>query len=289
MIDGNSALYKKGMGDWRAWGHELGPIHEAASEWSQALNGVDFPWLCWNVDDDWCLLQQRLIEAVGWTPVVGFDPRVGAPKKFSKNAILVEFNRQLALPVMYPHFPLEFAFLFCDRLAFWHSDLLVKLPTLQDCAERFRTLRQGEMSAVSCVSKRNFFFPRKQRFWELIGCTTREASRSQFDKGCGWWLHFYDHPNSHVNAGDKKLREHYWDHGTGIMYWKRNHGGKVLAMQERTFVEGHFSQIKFDEYRRVSPNNEFRDLRMDLNNNFQLRACAEKLGLEHLLNMPEDV
>jgi hypothetical protein len=184
---------------------------------------------------------------------------------------------------MYPHFPMEFAFLFCERLAFWHSDLLVRLPQLQELANSFSKLEQGSMSAVSCVSLRNYFFPAKQRFWELIGCTTRAASQSQFDHGCGWWLHFYEHPNRHVNAADKSLQKHYWDHGSGIMYWKRKHHGQVIALHEKDYVEGHFSQIKFDQYRRVSPNNEFRDLRLDLTNNFELSACAARLGLSALL------
>lgn len=277
-------LHRRGMGNWRAWGHDISAIKEAAAEWKQELNSVEYPWLCWNVNDDWCLLQQRLVAAAGWTPVVGFDPRVGPPRSLVPNAILLDFNRRFSLPVMYPHFPLEFAFLFAERLAFWHSDLLVRISSFQKLAESFRNLKQGEMSAVQCVSWRNFLFPHKQRFWELIGCTTREASQSQFDSGCGWWIHFYDHHNRHVNMRDSKLDSHYWDHGSGIMYWKRKHGGRVLALQEKDFIEGHFSQIKFDQYQRVSPNNEFRDLRLDLSHNFQLKHCATKLGLEMFLS-----
>lgn len=283
MLDKEGVSYRQGMGNWQAWGDDISLIQEAASDWKNALDGVEFPWLCWNVNDDWCLLQQRLVEAVGWTPIVGFDPRVGKPSKLTKTAILVDFNQRFSLPVMYPHFPLEFAFLFTERLAFWHSDLLVRLPDLQLNAQRFRDLQQGEMSAVSCVGWRNLLFPKKQRFWELIGCTTRGASQSQYENGCGWWLNFYDHPNRHVNAADAGLREHYWDHGSGIMYWKRKHGGKVLKLQEKDFAQGHFSQIKFDQYQRVSPNNEFRNLQLDLANNFQLKTCAEKLGLESFL------
>lgn len=277
-------LYRRGMGNWRAWGSELGGIHEAAAEWKGLLAGVEYPWLCWNVNDDWCLLQQRLVEAVGWTPIVGFDPRVGAPRNLTRTAILVDFNRHFSLPVMYPHFPLEFAFLFTERLAFWHSDLLVRFPKLQQLALEFKRIKNGEMSAVSCVGWRNLFRPQKQRFWELIGCTTHIASRKQFDSGCGWWLHFYDHPNRSVNAADRKLDSYYWDHGTGIMYWKKKHGGKVIALREKDFAEGHFSQIKFDQYQRVSPNNELRDLRLDLNKNFQLKSCAQKLQLDTFLD-----
>lgn len=282
--DRDSIPYKRGMGNWQAWGGDIAPIVAAAEEWRAALQGIEFPWLCWNVDDDWCLLQQKLVLAAGWTPIVGFDPRCGAPARLAPGAVLVDFNRQLGLPVLYPHFPLEFAFLFCDRLAFWHSDLLIRLPKMQALAERFKHLTQGEMAAVSCVGWRNLLSPTKQRFWELVGCTTRAASQDQFDKGCGWWLNFYDHVNRQVNAGDPKLRQHYWDHGSGIMYWKRKHHGKVLSLREKDYVEGHFSQIKFDQYKRVSPNNEFRDLRQDLSNNFQLSNCAGKLGLEALLS-----
>ena len=152
-------LYRRGMGDWHAWGDDTDLIFDAATDWRSRLKNVELPWLCWNVDADWSLLQQRLVLAVRWTPVVGFDPRVGPPPVL-RESILIDFNEKLRLPTLYPHFPLEFAFLFCERLAFWHSDLLIRLPQMQDIAGQFESLQQGELAAVSSIGLRSVFFPR---------------------------------------------------------------------------------------------------------------------------------
>lgn len=196
---------------------------------------------------------------------------------------MVDFNAGLNLPVLYPHFPLEFAFLFVDRIAFWHSDLLLPEPKMREMAKQFAELPDGSTAAVSTAGWRDIFSLRHRRFWELIGCTTRSASRDQYEKGCGWWLNFQSHRNRSVNSGDSQLPNYYWDHGTGVYYWKRRHGGTVLALKEKEFSAGHFSQIKFEGYKRVSPNNEFRDLSRDLSGNFQLSDCARKVGVAHLL------
>ncbi len=68
-----------GKGNWAGFDVPMEKVYEAATEWRQALAGVTRPWLCWNVSDRWCRLQQRLIQEVGWTPVIGFDPRCGPP------------------------------------------------------------------------------------------------------------------------------------------------------------------------------------------------------------------
>ena len=286
-MDKRSIEYRRGMGNWEAWGEDVGPILRAAEKWSVALRGVDRPWLCWNVDSDWCLLQQRLVKGAGWTPIVGFDPRVGVPAYVLPGSILVDFNADLRLPVLYPHFPLEFAFLFVERIAFWHSDLLLPEAKMRDMAKLFAQLPNGATAAVNSSGWRDIFSLSQRRYWELIGCTTREASRDQYENGCGWWLNFQSHRNRRVNADDRKLQMYYWDHGAGIYYWKQRHGGQVHSLKEREFSSGHFSQIKFEGYRRVSPNNEFRELSHDLNNNFRLRECAEKVGIAHLLDIKD--
>lgn len=283
-MDKRSTEYRRGMGNWEAWGDDVEPIFRAAEKWANALSGVQRPWLCWNVDSDWCLLQQRLVKNSGWTPVVGFDPRVGVPERVVPGAVVVDFNADLQLPVLYPHFPLEFAFLFVERIAFWHSDLLLPEPKMREMAKLFAELPDGTTAAVSTTGWRDLFSLRHRRYWELIGCTTRAASRDQYEKGCGWWLNFQSHRNKEVNSADRQLSRYYWDHGTGIFYWARQHGGCVLSLREKDFVAGHFSQIKFDGYKRISPNNEFRDLSRDLNINFELKNCAEKIGIGHLLN-----
>lgn len=283
MMDKISTEYRKGMGNWEAWGDDVEPIFRAAEKWANALSGVQLPWLCWNVDSDWCLLQQRLVKNAGWTPVVGFDPRVGVPEYVVPGAVVVDFNADLQLPVLYPHFPLEFAFLFVDRIAFWHSDLLLPEPRMREMAKLFAELPNGATAAVSTAGWRDIFSLSHRRYWELIGCTTSAASRDQYEKGCGWWLNFQSHRNKNVNSADSKLSSYYWDHGTGIFYWKRKHGGRVLSLREKDFSAGHFSQIKFEGYKRISPNNEFRDLSKDLGGNFQLVNCAKKIKISHLL------
>jgi hypothetical protein len=272
------------MGNWEAWGDDVEPIFRAAEKWASALSGVQRPWLCWNVDSDWCLLQQRLVKNAGWTPVVGFDPRVGLPERVVPGAVVVDFNQELKLPVLYPHFPLEFTFLFADRLAFWHSDLLLPELKMTEIAGLFEKMPDGVTAAVSTAGWRDIFSLRHRRYWELIGCTTRSASRDQYENGCGWWINFQSHKNRGVNISDRRLSQYYWDHGTGVFYWKRRHNGHVISLREKDFSAGHFSQIKFEGYKRVSPNNEFRDLSSDLRGNFELSRCAEKVGLSHLLD-----
>src|SRR5690606_25208930 len=147
-----------------------------AQSWKREIDGIDKPWLCWNVNNDWSLVQQRLVEFAGWTPVVGFDPRVGPPS-LSKKAVLVDFNKGLDFPVMYPHFPVEFTFAFAPRLAFWHSDLLIRKEKMLHFASLFENLKDTQMAATKehagLLTSLN---TKKLRLWELLGCMTKGAS-----------------------------------------------------------------------------------------------------------------
>lgn len=136
-MDKPSTEYRRGMGSWEIWGDDVEPIFRSAEKWTNAFVRVPLPWLCWNVDSDWCFLQQRLFKNACWTPVAGFDPRVGWLEHVVPGAVVVDFNADLQLPVMYPHFPLEFAFLFVDRIAFLHSDLLLPEPKTREMAKLF--------------------------------------------------------------------------------------------------------------------------------------------------------
>ena len=193
-----------GKGNWAGFNIPLDKVYEAAAEWRQTLAGVARPWLCWNVSDRWCKLQQRLILEVGWTPVIGFDPRSGPPTvlpgsvliDFNSHfgfdprsgpptvlpgSILIDFNSHFGLGVMWPHFPLEFAFLFADRLAFWHADLLCRLDVMRRLQSTFESLPDGALAAVPDYGgRRNLLKFRHHRYWELVGCTTKSASESQF-------------------------------------------------------------------------------------------------------------
>jgi hypothetical protein len=95
-----------------------------------------------------------------------------------------------------PHFPLEFAFLFSDRLAFWHAYLLCRTETMHKLKVMFEGLQDGAMAAVPDFGSRRYIYRfRHHRYWELAGCITRGASKSQFDQGAGWWRCFDHRPN----------------------------------------------------------------------------------------------
>jgi hypothetical protein len=264
-------------------------IWQACQRWAQALHGIEHPWLCWKVDDDWCLVQQKLVRSVGWTPVVGFDPRSHAPNKLVDGAIVVDFNEGLNLPVMYPHFPLEFVFRFCDRLAFWHSDLLLRKGLMEELASKFKSIRDGETIATrSPVGLRDILSNKRRRYWELVGCTTRAASLSQFQYGCGWWMHFQFHPKCPNETEIKKRNAYYWDHGSGIYYWHKECAGDVTVLTDKRIHEGHFTKIGNPNYKRSFLQNTpdaQRVMGVELVENFDLVAVCAKMGLSDLLSL----
>lgn len=282
MDQNKELLFKTGQGNWKDNVFPVERLLECADRWRQQLGGLQRGWLCWNVDDDWCLVQQRLVERAGWIPIVGFDPRRGAPKKNSPNAIVIDFNAGLDLPTMYPHFPLEFAFAYIDRIGFWHSDLLIEIGRFQQIAQIFDGLRDGEMAAIPEKRLRHILRPGQHRYWELIGCTTRGASRTQFEHGCGWWMLYGWHPNR-KDRGSEHYKGINWDHGAGIMAWHRQHGGKVVNIPLKWVEHGHFSQINNQGYKRVSPRHYMRDMGSELSLNYALADAARSLQLDDLL------
>src|SRR6185437_7853771 len=125
-------------------------IRARAAIWKDRLSGIEKPWLCWNVDSDWCLVQQKLVRHVGWTPVIGFDPRVGPPRDLLPEAVVVDFNEGLGLPL------------------------------LESIASEFNALKPGEIFVTkSDQGWRHAFSKRYRRHWELIGFTTMEASKDE--------------------------------------------------------------------------------------------------------------
>ncbi len=281
-------LAQVGQGQWgafRALDLDLDAVLDIARGWGRQLEGIERPWLCWNVDSDWCLVQQKLVREAGWTPLVGFDPRVGPPKKVLPGAVVFDFNEHLGLPLLYPHFPLEFAFLFAGKIAFWHSDLLVRREKMRTLAAMFDELKDGRTAAAWVdPGLRHRFWERRNRYWELVGCTTRAASRDQFEKGCGWWMAYWAHPNQ--KEGRTIRRRFYWDHGAGIYYWHKYAGGDVAAIDGREFEEGHFTKIGNKNYAGVrEPNGSDvrRDMSQELVRHFDLKQACEKLELTDLL------
>jgi hypothetical protein len=283
--------HRAGQGNWGAFSAMSIPISailDLAASWECQMKDVQLPWLCWNIHEDWCKIQQKLVCSVGWTPIIGFDPRVGPPKYISDGAVVIDFNAGIGLPVLYPHFPLEFVFMFSDRLAFWHSDLLLRKPMMEKLAALFSEIPKGSTAAVACPpGLREIFSVRKKRYWELVGCTTREASRLQFENGCGWWMSFAFHPNCPNEKEKMERLRYYWDHGAGIYYWQKRKNGHVYAIKENNIREGHFTKIGKSDYRRsILPENGSdaqRLMRREIEDNFDLASACQKLGLGELL------
>lgn len=274
---------QRGKGNWAEFDISIEKIYEAAAEWSQTLAGVTRPWLCWHVSDRWCALQQKLIQGIGWTPVIGFDPRCGPPATVLPGSIVIDFNAHFGLEVMWPHFPLEFAHLFADRLAFWHADLLCRLDTMSRLGAIFESLPDGSLAAVPDVGgRRNILKFRHHRYWELVGCTTRSASRSQFEHGSGWWRYIKYHPQCKDETERLRREKYYYDSGVGIMYWKRRYGGHVVDIPAKLVEEGHCTSINKKNYRQVNPSGA-RNLGAEIDMNFDINEVAAKLGIAHLL------
>lgn len=271
-----------GKGNWEGFSIPLETVYAAAAEWRKDLDGIARPWLCWNVSDRWCQLQQRLIQAVGWTPVLGFDPRMGPPTVLP-GSVLIDFNRHFGLEVMWPHFPMEFAHLYADRLAFWHADLLCRMPVMEKLRDIFEALPDGSAAAVPNMGgRRNLFRPKMHRYWELVGCTTRGASQSQFDHGTGWWRHMSHHPNVPDEKERKRRATYYYDSGVGIQYWKRRYNGRMIDIPEKLVQEGHCTSINRSNYKVVNPTGA-RNLGAEIDMNFDLEEVARHLGIAHLL------
>ncbi len=265
---------KPGTGDWGAFKRPFAEVESAAGEWKRALGNVERPWLCWNINDEWCVVQQRLVLAVGWTPVVGWDTNcLNGPPTVLPGGVAIDFNAQFRFPVMWVHFPIEFAFLWAPRLAFWHSDLLVRLDKLARIARLFAALSDGEMAAVNATGGlRNFMNRKTHRYWELIACTTRGASEDQFRRGCGWWRSIALHPNAPAREIEARST-YYYDHGVGVMYWKRMYGGRVRNISEKLVSEGHCTRVRNKDY--VTDDNKGKELSL----NFDLRAVMAQLDL----------
>lgn len=294
MVQGTSdtkedAAFRAGTGNWKGVLDariSLDTLMSETNRWARALEGIERPWLCWNVDNDWNVVQQRLVRSVGWTPLVGFDPRVGPPP-LEPGSVLIDFNAMLKLPTMWMHFPMEFIFRYCDRLAYWHADCLIREDKMRHFANMFANLRDGEMAAVRPAEGiRLRLSTTERRFWEVLGCSTRGASQSQFDNGCGWWMNFPSHPST--PADERLLRQKYhWECGIGIWYWNKRCHGVVHEIPESEIAEGHFTSIGRKDYKRASPKDSRRDLSRELSLNNDLTEACRKLGISRFLAAPD--
>jgi len=277
-------LLREAKGNWGAFPPtKIQQMREAAQDWKAVLAGVQRPWLCWNVDGDWCRIQQRLVQSVGWTPVVGGDPRSGTPP-LEPGSIAINFNARFNYPIMHFLFPVEFSHLFTRKIAFWHSDLVVRKRVMEQLASLFEGLADGSTAAVDM---RRAWYKRwngqRGRFWELAGCTTAEASQNQFEKGTGWWRNIWHHPNCPEYLRNKLERRYDYDHGAGILAWHEVHGGSVVPIAHELIEEGHCTRVSNPNYQRQSPQDDRRDLSKDLSHNFDLREVCERLEIDDLL------
>ncbi|MDB1123715.1 hypothetical protein [Vibrio algarum] len=277
-------------GGWPAFhriNFDIDLIFSAAEEWKRDLEGLDKAWLVWNAHDDWCSVQQRLVESVGWTPLVGCDPRVGKPTNLSKNAIFYDFNKTLKLPFLHPVFVLEFVFLFIDKLAFWHSDLLLPTEKMQTLADLFDELEDGQTCAVKHWHKKRFW-RKPQRAWELVGCTTKNASLNQYEVGSGWWSNIY----AHINCPDEKeaiyrKNKVNWDHGAGIKYWKDRYGGDLKYIPLEYVEKGHFSPTSHPKLFARQKHAIGRDLNSQLDSQTGVTAACNLVGLDYIKLMSD--
>ncbi len=292
---GDWDFYRKegriGTGDWSRFpADRFGDIEQAATEWKRQLTGIARPWLCWCIEPEWCYVQQQLVAAVGWTPVVGTDGRHPSPPLIP-GAVFVDFNAQLQLPGMWMHFPLEFVFLFTDRLAFWHSDVLPPLDAMKGLAAQFERIHPDELIATR--KDIGFFYMvrrilRGKRIrgvagWtEIAGCVSAGASRSQFEHGCGWWRGLAQHP--HASPRVVALNPH-WEHGVGIRHWERLFGGRVTPLAV-DIAPYHYSRAgrAGHRYRRaLEGRTQVGSKVSELTENFDLAAIVAELGLPVVL------
>lgn len=265
-----------GTGCWKAWNRSIKPIEKAAEEWKNSLKKIEYPWLCWNIDDRWCILQQKLVALAGWTPVVGCDTNVDNPT-ILHGSVYVDFNSSLRLPLMQMQFPLEFVHLFAKRLAYWHSDFIASISDMHKFSAIFKKLKNGEMAVTWTLhGLLGFKFRKSNRIFELIGCTTAKASEEQFKLGCGWWRNTAMHPNFCSKNYDKTP---YYDHGTGITIWQKQHGGKVIDLRPDD-KRGHASNYLLKH----QPKKEnHRSKSQDMKEYYSLDKMAANLEIAHLL------
>jgi hypothetical protein len=276
---------KIGTGNWRAFPKERLPeLFEIAAGWKRQFIGIDKPWLCWCLDDEWSVLQQRLVKAVGWTPVVGTDGRVPHPTVIP-GAVFVDFNREFQFATIWMHFPLEFQFRFCRRLAFWHSDVLPPVSVMREIACWFDRIEDGQYIGVMNAPGLRQYFTRPlrgkpfnyKRWFEVLGCTTEGASRSQYEHGCGWWRNIQLHPNAQQEIVRRKP---FHEHGVGVWFWQRYCGGTAIQLPIK--IESyHYSTHKagYRRYRTVT-----RELlggkQEELRRSFNLKEITTELGFE---------
>lgn len=274
-----ATIARAAAGNWDAWPPaRLPDIYRAAEHWAAQVSSIDKPWLCWCVSDPWCILQQRLVLSVGWTPIVGHDTNIAQPTVLP-GSIAVNFNADLQLPRLLMYFVLEWVFLFAPRLTFWHVDMLLSHRDMATAARTFEDLAQGQMALPHCRANPllRWLAPYRpisidNRLFEVIGCNTREASRQQYEEGLGFWRHPECHPNNTTLPADFP----HWEHTIGVSLWARRHPTQHIVPKV-DIKTGHAATWKFRGLGRTMSKQEL------LEEHANIRHYAEKLGIVDLL------
>jgi hypothetical protein len=187
---------------------------------------------------------------------------------------------------MWMHFPLEFAHLFTNKLAFWHSDVLPPIPTMRKIAAQFEVAQDGQLVGVK-LGKPDLILMLKRylrgkpafykRWWEVIGCTTAGASRSQYEHGCGWWRNPQDHPNATLEVARENP---FKEHGVGIYLWQSLFAGPAVELC--VDIQRYHYSTNQPGYRRERDKNGriANSKQWELSESFDLDKIAHELGLE---------
>jgi hypothetical protein len=67
------------------------------------------------------------------------------------------------------------------------------------------------------------------------------------------------------------------------MYWRRRYGGRVVRIPFRPLREGHCTSIGKEDYRRVGPDSDARNMGVEIDLNYDIEEVARRLGIAHLL------
>jgi hypothetical protein len=155
---------------------------------------------------------------------------------------------------------------------------------MEQVIRAFDALADGDMAAPYLIPGRRYLLSyRTHRYWDLMTCTTRGASQSQYQLGAGWCRNFAYHPNCPDERERMKRRAYYYDFGTGIAYWERKLGGTVTKIQLGPLQEGHCISIGKKGYK-FSGTVKNRNCQQDLDLNYSLDMTAVRLGVKKYLD-----
>jgi hypothetical protein len=147
-------------------------------------------------------------------------------------------------------------------------------------ARCFENLRQGEFAmpwstpnAIMRLAAPFRPITNVNRIFEVLGCTTREASRQQFKEGLGYWRHVEKHPN---NTRYKDGYPH-WEHSVGVSLWAKKHPER-LKLPGVDIKTGHANSWTLPGLRETTPKQQL------LEEHENIRSYAKKLGIEGLLD-----